>query len=188
MILFIVETASLDSQSIVGQGNTDASATINTGGSDSVAGMTGCADKASHSIAVKYRGLENLWGNINEWRDGISFDNELIYVCTNPSKYSDDTAANYAKLAYSKTQNDGYISSLGLDASIPWVQIPTATSGSDSTYLCDEYYYSSGWAVASVGGYWSDGSSAGLFSLYSDDGSSYYRTSIGSRLLVLPQS
>ena len=186
MILFIVETASLDSQSIAGQGDTGRSAVIHTGGSDSVTGLTGSSDITSTSVAVKWRGIENLWGNVWEWRDGINFDDGLIYVCTNPSKYADDTATNYTKLAYSKIQNDGYISSLGLDASIPWVQIPTATSGSDSTYLCDGYYYSSDWAVAYVGGCWSNVSDAGLFYLHAHNSSSYYNSSLGSRLLVLP--
>ena len=188
MILFIVETASLDSQSIVGKGNVSTSAVINTGGSDSVTGLTGSSNITSASVAIKWRGIENLWGNVYEWRDGINFDDGLIYVCTNPSKYADDTATNYTKLAYSKIQNNGYISSLGLDASIPWAQIPTGIAGSDSTYLCDYYYSGSGWRVASVGGSWNDGSSAGLFFLGSDDGSSGSYSSIGSRLLVLPKS
>ena len=186
MILFIVETASFDSQSIVGQGNVSTSAAISTGGSDSVTGLTGCADKASQSIAVKYRGLENLWGNVFEFRDGINFNDGLIYVCANPSKYADDTATNYTKLAYSKIQTNGYISSLGLDASIPWAQLPTAIAGSNSTYLCDYYYSNPDWRVAYVGGDWGSNFNAGLFYLNSYYGSSRYGPGIGSRLLVLP--
>lgn len=187
MILFIIETASLDSQSIVGQGNTGTSAAINTGGSDSVTGLTGSSNISSTSAAVKWRGFENLWGNVYEWRDGINFNDGLIYVCTNPSKYSDDTAADYAKLAYSKIQNNGLISSLGLDANAPWAQLPTAVAGSDSTYLCDYYYSTAGWRVSCVGGDWSDGSNAGLFCLFSSNASSSFSSHFGSRLLVLPQ-
>lgn len=185
--LYAAEMAHLNSQATVGNGNTSTSAAINTGGSDSVAGMTGCANKASQSTAVKYRGIENLWGNVNEWRDGINFNDGLIYVCTDPSKYADDTATNCTKLAYSKIQNNGYIHSLGLDANVLWAQVPTAVDGSSSTYLCDYYYSNSGWRVPCVGGSWSAGSSAGLFSLHSYYFSSYYYSHIGSRLLVLPQ-
>jgi hypothetical protein len=187
MILFIVETASLDSQSIVGQGNTGTSAAINAGGSDSVTGLTGSSNITSASVAVKWRGIENLWGNIFEWRDGINFDNGLIYVCTNPSKYADDASTNYTTLSYSKTTSDGYISAIGIDSNTPWAQLPTAAAGSDSTYLCDKYYYNSGWCVAHVGGYWSYGSDAGLFCLNSSYYSSSSSASIGSRLLVLPE-
>jgi hypothetical protein len=42
--------------------------------------------------------------------------------------------------------------------------------------------------VAYVGGNWSNGSNAGLFSLGSDCSSFYYYPYIGSRLLVLPES
>ena len=151
-------------------------------------GMTGCADKASHSIAVKYRGLENLWGNVNEWHDGINFNNEIIYVCTNPSKYADDTAADYATLSYSKAPSAGFISSLGLDANVPWVQLPTATAGSDSTYLCDKYARFEGWRVACVGGKWDSGSGAGLFQISTGSGSGDCYPDVGSRLLILPES
>ena len=186
--LYAVEMAHLNSQLVVGNGNVNSPAAINTGGSDSVAGMTGCADKASYSIAVKYRGLENLWGNVNEWHDGINFNSEIIYVCTNPSKYADDTAADYATLSYSKAPSDGYISAIGLDASIPWVQLPTATAGSNSTYLCDKYSQFEGWRVAVVGGKWDSGSNAGLFQISSGSGSNIYYSDVGSRLLILPES
>jgi hypothetical protein len=189
-MLYLVEMAHLDSQAMCGNGNVNTSSAIPTGGSDSVSGLTGCADKASKSIAVKYRGLENLWGNVNEWRDGANFKDGLIYVCENPSKYADDTSTNYTTLSYPKATSDGYISSLGLDASIPWVQVPTAVTGSNSTYLCDYYYCSSGWAVLCVSGDWLSGSGfgAGLFCLDSYYNSRTLESKIGSRLLVLPES
>jgi hypothetical protein len=187
-ILYLIEMAHLNSQLVVGNGNVNSPAAINTGGSDSVAGMTGCADKASQSIAVKYRGLENLWGNVNEWHDGINFNSEIIYVCTNTSKYADDTAADYTALSYSKAPSDGYISAIGLDASIPWVQLPTAVAGSDSTYLCDKYSQFEGWKVAVVGGKWNSGSNAGLFQTSTGSSSGVYYPDVGSRLLILPES
>ena len=184
-ILYLVEYASWDSQSAIGSGYTDSSnsAAINTGGADSVSGHTGTAGSNS---AVKWRNIENLWGNIREWRDGINFNDGLIYTCLNPSKFADDTSANYSEAAYTKIQSDGYISGLGFDANMPWAQIPTAVSGSESTYLCDFYYYSTGWRVASVGGDWAYGSRAGLFCLGAVDASSGYSSFIGSRLLVIP--
>ena len=188
MILFIVETASLDSQSIAGQGNTGTSAAIDTGDSDSVTGLTGSSNISSTSVAIKWRGFENLWGNVWEWRDGINFNSASSYVCLNPSKFADDTSTNYTTLSYSKATSSGYISAIGIDSNTPWAQIPTAVSGSNSTYLCDEYYRGFDWTVAYVGGYWNSGSSAGLFSLGSGFSSSYYGAYFGSRLLVLPKS
>jgi hypothetical protein len=181
-ILMMVETASLNTQSAVGNGNAISSAAVNTGGTDNLGAVTGTAGSNN---PVVWRGIENLWGNVNEWRDGINFDNVDIYVCLNPSKFADYTATNYTKIGYSKLQRDGHISETGFDTNNPWVQIPTVVSGSSSTYLCDYYYYNSGWTVASVGGNWTSDSNAGLFSLYAygSSNSLYY---IGSRLLVLP--
>ena len=185
-ILYLVEFATWDSQLVVGNGNVGASAAISTGGSDSVTGLTGSSNIGSTSVAIKWRGLENLWGNVNEWRDGINFNEELIYVCTNPSKYADDTSTNYTKLAYSKIQTNGYISGLGLDSNTPWVQLPTAVAGSDSTYLCDKYTRFKDWRVACVGGKWNSGSDAGLLQISTGSSSFDFYPDVGSRLLVLP--
>ena len=184
MILMMVETASLNTQSAVGNGLVSNSSALHTGTADTLGATTG---SAGTNNAVLWRGIENLWGNVDEWRDGINFDNADIYVCLNPSKFADDTATNYTKIGYSKLQSNGYISETGFDTNNPWVQIPTVVSGSSSTYLCDYYYYyNSGWIVACVGGYWGYGSRAGLFCLGAHYDSSYYGSFIGSRLLVLP--
>ena len=186
-ILYLVEFATWNSQLVVGNGNVSTTAAIATGGSDSVTGLTGCSDMSSSALAVKYRGMENLWGNILEWRDGINFDNSTIYICINPSKYASDTATNYTKLGYTKAASNGYISALGVDTSMPWAQISTGVDGSVSTYLCDYYWQNSGWRVADAGGSWSGGSDAGLFCLYSYHASSDSYADVGSRLLVLPE-
>ena len=186
-ILYLVEFATWNSQLVVGNGNASTTAAIATGGSDSVAGLTGCSDMSSSALAVKYRGMENLWGNVLEWRDGINFDDSTIYICINPSKYASDTVTNYTKLGYTKAASNGYISALGVDTSMPWAQISTGVAGSVSTYLCDYYWQNSGWHVAYVGGYWGLGSLAGLFFLSSRGDSSLSHAGIGSRLLVLPE-
>ena len=186
-ILYLVEFATWNSQLVVGNGNVSTTAAIATGGSDSVTGLTGCSDMSSSALAVKYRGMENLWGNVLEWRDGINFDDSTIYICINPSKYASDTATNYTKLGYTKAASNGYISALGVDTSMPWAQISTGVAGSVSTYLCDYYWQNSGWCVAFVGGHWAGGSNAGLFCLHSYNASSASGASLGSRLLVLPE-
>lgn len=184
-ILMMVETANLDTQSTVGFGYAASnSSAVNTGGTDTLGAVTGTAGSNN---SVIWRGLENLWGNVYEWRDGVNFNATDSYVCVNPSKYKDDTGTDYTKLAYSKSASDGFISSLGFDSNAPWAQIPTASSGSASTYFCDQYYQSTGWCVASVGGHWGNGSPAGFFYLASGSASTYSDTHLGSRLLVLPQ-
>ena len=94
---------------------------------------------------------------------------------------------NYTKLGYTKATNNGSISALGVDTNVPWAQIPTGVAGSNSTYLCDQYYQYTGWCVAGVGGSWTYGSFAGLFCLPSFGASSGSSADVGSRLLVLPE-
>lgn len=188
-LLYLVEVADWNSQDAVGEGYTNGnSAQINTGGADSVSGHSGRAsgNATEGKNPVKYRHMENLWGNIWSWCDGANFNDGIIYLCMNPSQYADDTATNYTALNYQKTQTNGYQKSLGLDSRFPWAQVCTDTSGADGTYIPDYYYYSTGWRVLLLGGAWAYGRSAGLFYFGSSNSSTYTSTGIGCRLLVLP--
>ncbi|WP_195985391.1 hypothetical protein [Clostridium sp. D33t1_170424_F3] len=189
-LLYLIEVADWNSQNVIGEGYTDSSnsAQINTGGADGVSGHTGRAsgNATNAKNAVKYRHMENLWGNIWSWCDGANFNDALCYVCTNPAQYADDTATNYTKLSYSKATADGYQKALGFDPNVPWAQICTDATGADGTYISDYYYRSTGWRVLPLGGSWHYTRSAGLFYLDSGRTSSSTSTYVGCRLLVLP--
>ena len=185
-LLYLVEFADWDSQSKVGRGYVDNNnSAINSGGTDSMTYHTGRASGTDGKTAAQYRHIENPWGNVFEWIDGINFSDGTVYVCTNPANYADDTASNYSNIG-TKSQTDGFIKSLGMSSSMPWAFFPTATGGSETTYVPDYAYYSSGWRVLHVGGYWSNGSYAGLFYFSASDTSSYTSSSVGARLLFHP--
>lgn len=188
-LLYLIEVADWNSQDAVGSGSTSGlSAQQDTGTTDGVTGHTGRATTYSTETqcCVKYRHMENLWGNIWSWCDGANFSDGTIYLCMNPSQYADDTAANYTALNYQKIQKDGYQKALGFDSRYPWAQVCTDATGADGTYISDYYYYNSGWRVLRLGGDWSYGRDAGLFYFYSNRTSSDAGTNIGCRLLVLP--
>ena len=69
---------------------------------------------------------------------------------------------------------------------MPWAFFPTATGGSETTYVPDYAYYDSGWRVLHVGGRWYDGSGAGLFYFGASNTSSYTNSYVGARLLFHP--
>ena len=69
---------------------------------------------------------------------------------------------------------------------MPWAFYPTAVGGSETTYIPDYAYYSSGWRVLLVGGGWSDGGAAGLFCFYAGNASSGSSSGVGARLLFHP--
>lgn len=184
-MLYLVEFSDWNSQSKIGNGFTSMSSASNSGGTDSMTYFTGRAAGSDGSTAVQYRHIENLWGNVYQWVDGINFNGSSLYVCTDPSKFADDTSANYTYIG-DKVASNGYISKLNYLTSAPYAFAPGEVSGSTSTYVPDYHYQDSGWHVLYVGGGWIDSLYAGLFYFYTDyssgDASSYF----GSRLLLIP--
>lgn len=185
-LLYIIEFADWNSQAKIGKGNTETYSTANTGGSDSMTYHTGRASGTDGQVAAQYRGIEELWGNVYDWLDGVNMNGTAIYACTDPSKFADDTATNYTSAGFS-LPGSNYITGLGVSAALPWLMLPDTSGGSDSTYIPDYVYsFSSGWRVAYVGGYNYGRSGAGLFQFIGDNVSSSSGSGIGSRLLFIP--
>ena len=185
-LLYLIEYADWNSQSKIGRGWVDNhSSAISCGGTDSMVYHTGRASGSDGSTAVQYRHIENPWGNVYEWIDGVNFNSGTVYICTDISKYADDTTTNYTNIG-TKAQSNGYISATGYSSTSPWSFYPTSTSGSETTYIPDAANYNSGWRVLSVGGFWNYGSYAGLFDFAANDGSGLSGSSIGARLLFVP--
>ena len=84
-------------------------------------------------------------------------------------------------------QSDGWIKAIGISSAAPWAFFPTEVGGSETTYIPDYAYYSSGWRVLNVGGYYSTTAGAvGLFYFGADDTSSDSGSYVGARLLFHP--
>ena len=190
-MLMLVEFADNNVQSKIGRGYCDGnSGSLKTGSCNSIPNLTGRPSGTDGKVDVVWRGIEGLWGNVWEWVDGVNWNNGSYYVCNDPSKYADDTASNYAKLSYTGATNwsSSYITEEGLDSgNNPHVMLPAAAgSGSESTYMCDGCWSSTGWRVFLRGGAWNNGSVCGLLTADWDSTSSYSNTNIGSRLLYIP--
>ena len=185
-LLYLVEFADWNSQAKIGRGYVDSNnGALASGGTDSMTYHTGRASGTDGKTAVQYRHIENPWGNVFEWIDGVNFDGGTVYMCTDRTKYADDTANGYTNIG-TKSQSDGWIKSIGIPSAAPWAFFPTATGGSETTYIPDYAWSSGGWRVLQVGGYWNDGSQAGLFYFYASSDSGYSSSSIGARLLFHP--
>ena len=191
-MLILVEFATNNVQAAIGRGYCDGnSASIKTGSCDAVSNLTGRPSGTDGKTGVVWRGIENFWGNIAEWVDGVNWNGGKYYVCNDQSKYADNTATDYDELSFAgKTSWSGsYITQEGLDTgSNPHVMLPSAAgSGSASTYQCDSCWSGNGWKVERYGGCWDRGDSAGIFSIDSDIQSSGSNKFNGSRLLYIPQ-
>ena len=183
-MLYLVEFADWNSQTKIGQGYTAMSNASAAGGTDSMTYFTGRAAGSDGSTAVQYRHIENLWGNVYQWVDGINFNGSSLYVCTDPAKFADDTSTNYTYIG-DKIDASGYIDKLNYLTSAPYAFAPGGSSGSTSTYVPDYHSYNSGWRVLRVGGSWADGLDAGLFCFSANYSSGSAYSNIGSRLLLL---
>ncbi len=184
-MLYLVEYADYNSQKMLGYGVCNGSI-INTGTLDTLKMKSGCLSN-DKKHAVIYRGIENIFGNIYQWCDGINFTDSQAWVCTDPTKYeSDKFASPYTKLSWKCPSSDGYIKEVGIDTNFPALQLTKTTGGSDSTYIPDCSCYDSGSGVLCVGGVYSGDLYCGLWSFYWSYDSSFSRSDVGGRLLFTP--
>ena len=156
------------------------------GGCDSLGMKSGClANDSQH--AVIYRGIENIFGNVFNWIDGLNIQNYQAYICRNPKEYiSDKFEVPYIKLGYVNcNEKDMYIKKLGFDEKNPDIALPIEIGGGagSSSGMCDFYYSSEGNRVARVGGYFGYGSGAGLWCWSCSGSSVSSNLNCGARLL-----
>ena len=183
IFLYIVEFADWNCQKKIGSGITNGSMHSN-GDTDNMKYHTGRTNDFAGDAQnpVQYRWIENLWGNVNQWVDGFNANGAEAYYCTDPSKYADDTATGYTNIG--TLPASGWIKDLTVTDN--GLLIPKTSGGSETTYIPDCVYSSSGWRVLSVGGNWSDGANAGLLFFVAIYASSYSYSTFSARLLCEP--
>ena len=180
-LLYLVEYADFNSQEKIGPGIVNATAVHKTGETDAMVYHTGRANSGDNA-AVQYRGIENPWGNVREWVDGINFQNRTAYICTDPTKYADDTTANYTSTGVTLSSTTGWIKGLGLSTDFPWAYLPNEPGGSSTTYIPDYMYSGGGWRVLNVGGSYSKRLNGGQFYFDASNTSSDKNSDLGARL------
>lgn len=188
MYLYIVEFANWNAQAVIGQGNVNSSAVINTGGTDSMVYHTGRAAGTDGQTAVQYRWIENLWGNIREWRDGIVFSDDNISTYNNPADFSDEYAGTGSVVRGNKRcKKNGWIKAWDYDENDPSFIYPSEVDSLNMTAVSDYCYYTSKLRGLNVGGdYNTSNDRAGVFSLNGQQGISNSSNYIGMRIQKLP--
>ena len=157
-----------------------------SGHCDNLGMKSGCLSNDSKH-GVIYRGIENIFGNVYNWVDGINIKDYQAYVCRDPEQYiSDKFETPYEKLGYINCQErDMYIKKLGYDEKNPDIALPIEIGGGagSSSGMCDSYYSETGNRVARVGGYFYYGTVAGLWLWYCSNTSTSSGLNSGARLL-----
>lgn len=185
--LFLIEMATTNCQEVMYGYTNGNSAAIQTGRTDGVKTASGSEENNTDgNHACKYRGIENPWGNVFKWCDGINFHEGNIYICLDPTKYeSDKFTSPYMCAGYSNC--DGMVSAVECFDRFPLLSYPTEGDAGETTHYCD-YAYISDYSdcVLFVGGIWSDDLDAGLWYWLGNYGSSSYNSDIGGRLCFKP--
>lgn len=182
-MLYLVEYADWNSQAKIGYGCGNNSATENMGATDGMTYHTGTSksSRTTYGVGVQYRHIEGLWDNVYDWVDGCYYSSAGLNIILNPSNFSDSSGGTSIG-----TPSSGYPSALGVKTALNgmWI-IPTAASGSDSTYVPDYWSFGASGPCLHLGGYYGQVQSHGLF-FVSCDTASYSSSGIGSRLMKLP--
>lgn len=181
IFLYVVEFADWNCQNKIAYGRVNQSSAITSGKTDTMVYHTGTVGSriSDGAAECQYRWIENLWGNVYQWVDGFNANGTTVYYCTDPSKYADDTATGYTKIG--TLPASGHIKDLIVTDN--GLLIPKTTGGSETTYIPDYMWSSSGWRVLCVGGDWSYGANAGLLCFFANNASSNSNSSISARLL-----
>ena len=137
-----------------------------------------------------YRGIENPWGSVYEFVDGVNITDHQAWTCKDAAQYaSNEFASPYEQLSYVNHDADGYPTEMGHDPARPFAEFPIAiqTSGiSSSKYYSDYYYQAAGQRVALVGGSWGGGAGVGLSFWDLSDSSGDAGVNVGGRLVKKP--
>ena len=176
--LFVVMYKNLNSQTALGQGLTSTSAKVNTGGTNT---QNFCYGTTNGSNQIKFLGIEDFWGNIYGWLEGVYSDSNCNILTDYRNSQFTGSGHNFQFNAGQGVNNDfGYISKILGNNTGGFVA--TEVRGSNSTYFSDYGRVRSG-DFGYCGGNWNYGAGAGAFFLvlsYSASGSYSY---IGARLM-----
>jgi hypothetical protein len=188
-LLFLIEYASFYSQSMIGAGIVNVSdygftsfcPTGNSNGIGNATGNTaGSAVQATEATKyMSYRGVEQWYGHINKWMDGINTNKNRSYVCNVAANLADDTSTNYTDIGVSNVATNGYQATL---LNISRGFLPASVGADSATKITDYYYQNTGWRVAASGGIAYYAGVAGAFYLNLSADSSASTSTFGSRL------
>lgn len=157
---------------------------VASGNGNAIGNATG--DNAGNTAAgtektkySRYRGIENFYGHVYKWVDGININNNAPFASNNSAVWADNTSTGYTNTGVTLASSDGYTSTL---VNSSRVMLPSATTGTAGAFITDYYYQSTGWRGAAFGGRASSGALAGAWFWDLSCGSGDVYRYIGARL------
>lgn len=199
-MLYLVEFANWNTQSMIGYNCGNNSSKENTGSTDAMPYHTGTmqASKTTYGVGVQYRYIEDPWGNVLDWCDGITFGpdennnaGEGIYCFEDFENYSDSYSASGAVLVGRRANVSNYIQDFDQSnvSGFDWVLYPgNGDTASSQNQIPDYCYFNAAGVVLFVGGSYHQSASRGLFCLGGNYAASYQIGYIGVRLQKIPST
>lgn len=185
-MLYLVEFANWNSQSVIGYGCSPAGKKFNVGLTDAMEYHTGTSASSRETYGCcQYRNIEGLLDNVNDWCDGIYFAGTDVYCINNPSEFSD--SENGIKVG-ERPQTTGYVTTWAMPNinGFEYALYPDSVGGDESTFVCDECFYQGTGVVARASASYTQSQVTGMFCLYGVDSANAAVVGVGCRNTKLP--
>ena len=133
-----------------------------TGFSSGIVASSGSIVANDSKYPCAYRGIEEPWGGMWCFVDGININNYQAWICKDQASYTSNVFASpYQQLGYINANAYNWAQEMGYDTNHPFAEFPTVV-GASSSYYSDYYYQNTGQRIALLGGAWTHGSGAGV--------------------------
>lgn len=190
-LLYLIEYADFNSQTTIGRGVADydlyaAGTPLNTGDTISLGNASGAASGTDGFSSISYRGVENIYGNVPSFIDGLNLKEKEIFVANEnfetiqvgglvPSGY---TSVGFIDLSPSSFSD--YVTNINFPHFLA-----SAGGGSSTTFIPDRQGGNTGERISTYGARWSSQDSVGIFNFLAGTSPTYSDFVQGARLQIL---
>lgn len=190
-LLYLVEFANWDSQACIGYNCGNNSSKQATGSTDLMPYHTGTmqTSRTTYGVGVQYRYIEDPWGSVLDWCDGITFNQANIYCFESFADYSDDYTSTGATLVGTRPTSSNYIQDFEISSEngFEWFMYPSSVGNSQNN-VPDYCSYGAAGVVLYVGGGYGQYAYRGLFYLGGGSAASGQYGDVGVRLQYIPST
>lgn len=195
-MLMLIEYASFNMQSCIGDGATQNNIIGPTGVTVNLGNASGAASSANGTQFVTYRGEENLWGHIWQFVDGLDeyvedTSHEAVIYIADHSFTDGASSGAYEDAGINAALGGGYVSAFCYSEKYDWLFIPGELLGNSALPVGDYYWnadytWNLGWRITQSSASRVDGLSAGAFCWSMDGTFSSRHQNLGGRLVYIP--
>ena len=190
-LLGSLEYGGFNWQALIGQGNCNNTARINTGSTGS-AGNTSYGVPGDGIHAMSYRGIENFYANLLKWVDGLNISGSERQAWVANHGFACDTfdGTIYQNTNATLAGSGGYISDINTNSTYDYGFLPWAVAGSPTADFCDYYIAPAGNMIYNMGYGYPNTTLAGPFAWRTHSSGAYGGISstgynIGTRLMYI---